>query len=219
MHLLCQQSDEIIFSHFVTTLNTMFESKLALEDAGYESSSENFNIPTPLRRTSKIYHDSSVENASFDQDPVTPHSTGTRGAHCRPIHRCLTYSFSEDDADSPNNDSIPPEPHRIDVFQQPSSKYTLSMYVTLEAKKEEEEDFPTVPLDDEHRDMEEILDRHLCIHEHSLPHRVCPYPCPYSEAYQASSYYDTLDLNDISEFEDLMTTSRDEDIPAHDVAY
>ena len=30
------------------------------------------------------------------------------------------------------------------------------------------------------------------------------------------SYHDTLDLSDISEFEDLMTTSSDEDIPALD---
>ena len=72
------------------------------------------------------------------------------------------------------------------------------MYVTLEEEEEEEEeDFQTVPLNDEHLDMEEIPDRLLCIHEHSLPHRLCPYPCPYSD-YQASSYYDTLDLSDIS---------------------
>ena len=76
-HLLCQQSNEISFSHFVTTLNAAFECKLVLEDEGYESSSENFNIPTPLRRTSKIHHVSSVENASFDPDPVTLCSTGT----------------------------------------------------------------------------------------------------------------------------------------------
>ena len=63
--------------------------------------------------------------------------------------------------------------------------------------------------------MEEIPDRHLCIHEHSLPHGLCPYLHPYSD-YQASSYYDTSDLSDISKFEDLMTTSRDEDIPALD---
>ena len=72
-HLLCQQSDEILFIHFVTTLNAAFESKLALEDEGYESGSENFNIPTPLWRTSKSHLVSSVENASFDLDPVTPH--------------------------------------------------------------------------------------------------------------------------------------------------
>ena len=38
----------------MTTLNATFESKLTLEDEGYESDSENFNIPTPLRRTSRI---------------------------------------------------------------------------------------------------------------------------------------------------------------------
>ena len=41
------------------------------------------------------------------------------------------------------------------------------MYVTLEAEEEVEEDFQTVPLDEEHWDMEEIPDRPLCIHEHS----------------------------------------------------
>ena len=41
MPLLCQQSDEILFGCFVTTLNALFESKLALEDEGYESGSEN----------------------------------------------------------------------------------------------------------------------------------------------------------------------------------
>ena len=72
MCLLCQQSDEILFSCFVTTLSAAFKSKLALEDEGYESGGKNSNIPTPLRRTSKIHHVSSVENVSFDHDPVTP---------------------------------------------------------------------------------------------------------------------------------------------------
>ena len=35
MHLLHQQSDEILYGHFLTTLNATFESKLALEDEGY----------------------------------------------------------------------------------------------------------------------------------------------------------------------------------------
>ena len=47
---------------FDPTLNAAFESKLALEDEGYESGSENFNIPSPLRRTSRIHHVSSDEN-------------------------------------------------------------------------------------------------------------------------------------------------------------
>ena len=73
-HLLCQQSDEVLFGQFMTTLNAPFESKNALEDEGYESGSENFNKPTPLRRTSKIHHVLSDENISFD--PATPCSTG-----------------------------------------------------------------------------------------------------------------------------------------------
>ena len=122
MHLLHQQSDEIIFGHFMTTLNAAFESKLALEDDGYESSSENFNIPIPLRRTSKIHHVFSVKNVSFDADPVTPHSKGTRESHCRPVHRCLTFSSSEEDDDTPADgipspDSIPPVQYHLDAFQ------------------------------------------------------------------------------------------------------
>ena len=46
--LLCQQPDKILFGHFVTTLNIAFKNNLALEDAGYESGSENFNIPSLL---------------------------------------------------------------------------------------------------------------------------------------------------------------------------
>ena len=218
-HLLCQQSGEILFSYFVTTLNAAFESKLALEDKGYESGSENFNIPTPLRRTSKIHHVSIVKNVSFDPAPVTPHSTGTRQSHCRPVCRCLTYSFSEDDDDipkdeTPSPDNAPRVQYRIDALQQPSSKCTLNAYVNLE-EEDEEEDFQTVPLDDEHWGMEEIPDRHLCIHEHSLPHDLGPYPCPYLD-YTTSSYYNTLDLSDISKFGDMMTTSSDEDMPALD---
>ena len=170
MHLLCQQSDEVLFSHFVTTLNAAFESKIALEDESYESGSENFNIPTPLRRTSKIHHISSVGNASFDPDPVTPCCMGTSQSHHRPVQRCLIYSSSEDDDDTPTDenpspDSTPEVQYCIDAFLQPSSKYTINAYVNLE--EEEEENFPTVSLDDEHWDKEEIPDRYLCTHEHS----------------------------------------------------
>ena len=102
----------------------------------------------------------------------------------------------------------------VDALQQPSSKYTLNTYVNLE-EEEDEEDFQTVSLDDEHWDIEEIPDRNLCIHENSLPYGLCPYPCPYLD-YQTSSYYDTLDMSGISEFEHLMTTSSNKDIPALD---
>ena len=94
------------------------------------------------------------------------------------------------------------------------------MLVNLEEEEEEEEqDFPKVSLDDEHWNTEEIPDRNLCIQEHSILHELCPYPCPYFD-YTPSSYYDTSDLSDISEFEGLMTTSSNEDIPAlNEVGY
>ena len=72
-----------------------------------------------------------------------------------------------------------------------------------------------MPLDEAYWDIEEIPDRPLCIHKHPLPHGLCPYPCPYLN-YQALSYYDTLDLSDISVFEDVMTTSSNDNIPTLD---
>ena len=81
MHLLCQQSEEVLFSCFMTTLNAAFENKLALEDEGYESGNENFNIPTPLRCTLRIHHVSSDDIFH----PTTPHSTGTSQSHLKPV--------------------------------------------------------------------------------------------------------------------------------------
>ena len=86
-------------------------------------------------------------------------------------------------------------------------------------KDENEADFQMVTLDDEHWTMEEVPDRTLCIHEHTLPHRLCPYPCPYAN-YLIPSYAESLDLSDISDFEHIMIMSGDEDIPAlEDVSY
>ena len=82
-HLLHQQSDEVLFGCFMTTLNATSESKLTLEDKEYESGSENFNIPPPLRRTSRIHHILSDENISFD--PATPHSTCSSKSHHKPV--------------------------------------------------------------------------------------------------------------------------------------
>ena len=39
-NMLCQQSDEVLFGHFVTTPNAAFESKLTHEDEGYDSGSK-----------------------------------------------------------------------------------------------------------------------------------------------------------------------------------
>ena len=43
----------------------------------------------------------------------------------------------------------------------------------------EDEDFQTVPMDDEHWTTEMIPERTFCIHENGLPNNVCAYPCPY----------------------------------------
>ena len=130
----------------------------------------------------------------------------------------MLFTNSEDE-ENPAVDISPPyntaSPQNLpDLAQQPYSKSIYPICDDLEVVKEEE-DFQTVPLNDNHWTTEEIPDRHLCLHAHSLPHPLCPYPCPYMD-YTSTSYHDTLDLSDISEFEDLMTTSIDEDIPALD---
>ena len=195
-HTLHEISDKILFGHFVTTQNATFEQKLALEDGGYESGSENFHIPTPLRRTLKIHHISSIKNASFDPVPVTPCSA--RQPHLRPVHRRLMYSpsgdndTSEDEVSSPH--SMPQVQYPTPDTRSSTSKHTLAAYEHLE---EEAENFQTIPLDDEHWTTEAIPDRPLCIHEPSLPYRLCPYLCPYVD-YQTPPYFETMDLSDIS---------------------
>ena len=77
---------------------------------------------------------------------------------------------------------------------------------------DEEEDFQTEPLDDEHWTSEETPERTFCIHEHGLPHNLCQYPCPYGSN-NTPSYMDSLDLSDILDYEDYMVTSSDEEIP------
>ena len=41
------------------------------------------------------------------------------------------------------------------------------------------ENFPTVPLDDEHWTSEIVPDGTFCIHKNGLPNNVCQHPCPY----------------------------------------
>ena len=62
-------SEEVLFIHFMTTLNDTLEQELALEDEGYDSGSESLGIPTPLHRAPHLYHISASENLSFR--PVT----------------------------------------------------------------------------------------------------------------------------------------------------
>ena len=160
-YTLHQQSDEILFVCFVTTLNAAFEWKLALEDECYKSSSENFNMPTPLRKTPKIHYIPSVKNALFNPDPVTPCSTVQ--SHLRPVWRWLTYSSSDESDTSKDTPTAP--------------RATPDAQVYLE--EDEEEGLQMVPLDDKCWTTEEVPDRTLCIHKHVLLHGLCPYPCPY----------------------------------------
>ena len=193
-HTLHQQSDKILFSHFKTALNAAFEQQLALADDGYESSSDTFNVPTPLRKMPRIHHLSSIENASFNPNPVM--SQNTFQTPPRPVCRQLSFS-SCNDSDTSGNTSPTP------------SVTPAGTQVCLE----EEEDFQMVALDDTHWTTENVPDRTLCIHEHGLPHGLCPYPCPYAN-YSIPSYADSMDLSDISNFVDIIITSSNDDIPA-----
>ena len=134
----------------------------------------------------------------------------------KPVCCQLSFNSSEDEESPAVDISAPYSTASLwnlpDLAQQPDSKSIYPNCDDLEVD-EEEKDFQTVPLDDNHWATEVIPDRHLCIHKHSLPHPLCPYPCPHSD-YTSTSYHDTLDLSDISEFEDLMNTSIDEDIAA-----
>ena len=213
MHLLCPWSEEVLIGCFVTMLNASFGSKLTLEDEGYESGSENLNMPTPLRCTPQIHHVSSDDNISFD--PTIPHSTGTSQSHHKPVWCQLSFSTS-DDEDSSTDDIHLPAAH---ATTEPLGFCTADM---LQAHlyhvwwpRNRWRRFQIVPLYDNHWTTEEIPDRHLCIHKHSVPHSLCPYPCPYMD-YTSTSYHNMLGLSDISEFEDLMTISSDEDIPGLD---
>ena len=159
---------------------------------GYKSGSDTIDLPTPLWKTPRIHHISSMEHAPFNPVSTTPHSTvtitphGTPQTPPRPVHRCLSFSS--------NNDQ---DPDSTPVYSNSS---------------DDEEDFQTVPLDDEHWTSEETPERTFCIHEHGLPHNLCQYPCPY-DSNNTPSYMDSLDLSDISDYEDYMVTSSDEEIP------
>ena len=133
-----------------------------------------------------------MEHDSFNLVSTTPHSTvtitpcNTPQTPPRPVHRCLSFSSDNDQA--------------------PDSTLVHSN------SSNEEEDFRMVPLDNKHWTSEETPERTFCIHEHGLPHNLCQYPCPYGSN-NTPSYMDSLDLSDISDYEDYMVTSSDEEIP------
>ena len=74
----------------------------------------------------------------------------------------------------------------------------------------EEENFQTVPMDDEHWTTELAPERTFCIHKNRLPNNICSYPCPYGSN-NTVSYIDSLDLSDVSDLEDHFLTTSDEE--------
>ena len=192
-HTLCQLPEETLFGCFVLTLNAAFMQQLSLQDEGYDSGS-NEDLPTPSRTMPHIHHISSLEHASFKPAHSTPH----RPVTCTPTHspakpvKCH-LSFNDDSMDTSTSSST-------------SSPESLDL-------EEEEEDFQTVPLDNEFWSTEMVPERTLCIHENGLLNSVCSYPCPYGHNGTAS-YIDSLDLSDISDLEDhFLTTSDEEELP------
>ena len=112
---------------------------------------------------------------------------------------CLTFISDSSESDHDPDSSS-------DNDQDPDS--------SPDSSSDEEEDFQTVPMDDEHWTTEMVPERTFCIHENGLPNNVCQYPCPYGNNNNSVSYMDSLDLSDISDYEDyMMTTSNDEELP------
>ena len=145
-----------------------------------------------LKETPPIHHMSSMEHASFNPAHTTPHSSATithsssPWTPTRPVHHCLSFT-SDSSVDDQDQDS------------------------TL-VYSDEDEDLPTVPLDDEHWTAEVVPERTFCIHDNGLPNTICQHPCPYGNN-DTASYMDSLALSDISDYEDyMMTTSDDEDL-------
>ena len=134
-----------------------------------------------------------MEHTSFDLAHITPCHPANTPKHGSPqtppspVHHHLLFTSDSSESDQDPDSS----PEHSDV----------------------EEDFQTVPMDDEHRTTDMVLERTFCIHENGLPNNVCQYPCPYGNS-NTASYMDSLDLSDISDYKDyMMTTSDDEEIP------
>ena len=192
-HPLCQLSKDVLFGHFVIALNAAFTQQLSLADEGYESGSNTADLPTSLWKTPHMHHMSSMEHASFNLAHTTPCSAATI-MNCglpqtppRPV--CHHLSFTSDSSEGDQDQDSTPE------------------------HSDEEEDFQTVPLDNEHWMTDTVPERTFCIHENGLPNNVCQYPCPYGNS-DTVSYMDSLDLSDILDYEDyMMTTGDDEELP------
>ena len=120
-----------------------------------------------LRRTSRIHHISCNENISFD--PSTPCTTASNQPNHKPVHWWLSFSSSDNEdisslhSSSHTSTSLPL--NSMGFAKSP----TKSIYTICDdLEEEEEEDFQTVALDDDHWITDPVPDRYLCIHEHLL---------------------------------------------------
>ena len=95
---------------------------------------------------------------------------------------CHYLTFEEDDNSSLDHNILHARKEHHSPEEHPMAHH-LSSADREEEDEEEEEDaeehFPTAPLNNDVWMEEPVLDRHLCIHEHSQ-HDLGPYPCPYS---------------------------------------
>ena len=100
-----QHIEEVLFGHFMTTLNDAFKWQLTLEDIGCKSGSESLSVPTPLHREPQPFHALTQENFSFG--PATPRGHPSPGS----LHAvCCQLTYKEDDESMPHHspeDDIP----------------------------------------------------------------------------------------------------------------
>ena len=190
-HTLCQLSKETLFEYFILALNAAFTQELSLADEGYESGS-NKDVPTPLHKMQCIHHVSILEHASFNpahSTPCRPVTSASDLTHspARPVCHHLSFSDDSDPMDT-STSSSDTSPESLDI---------------------KEEDFQTVPMDDEHWTTELAPETTLCIHKNGLPNSICSYPCPY-RSNNTVSYIDSLDLSDILDLEDHFLTTSDD---------
>ena len=176
----------------------------------------------------RIHHVTSTNNASFHPTPVASWDPCLRSI-CRRLEYRTSDNTSEDETiptlpqtdniksdslqeeDDLKGDFIQEEDDLKGDFIQEEDDLTEDL---LQAEKNDlEEDFQTVPLDDEHWTAELAPDRLLCIHSHLLPHELCIFPCPYMD-YLTPTYLQDMNISDISESGDYMVVSSDEDIPS-----
>ena len=159
-----------------------------------------------------MYHVSTCENLSFG--PVTPITHSLLPGNLNTV--CYHLMFDKDDDSLLDNNTLHTRMDHHSPQEHPMAHHLTSADEEEDKEEEDaEEHFPTAPLIDDVWIEEPVPDRHLCIHEHSQ-HNLCPYPCPYSldQLHLTLDYTPQyMDLSDILDFQDVITTASNEYIP------